>query len=117
MRLKKIDPDIYFAIKDAWVNEAFMREDALRSLDAMEHALLEDPGTYWYSGPDEKTFFYLSDIEPGKWARVNVVGVQSWDSFDDRRKSLAVLKLMADEHGLHKLEAFAPAPVNRLRVF
>jgi len=115
MRVKAVDADLYFLIKDIWQHEAFMREDKTRSLEAMEHTLIDDPGTYWYHGPSEDTFLYLSDVVPGQWARLHFVNVGNWGAYEDRRVTLRILKEMKDEFNLHLIQALAPAPVNRLK--
>jgi hypothetical protein len=115
MRVKTVDAEMYMRIRDAWQAEAFIREDEARSLDAMEKNLLEDPGTYWYHGPAEDVFLFLSNVLPGKWARLNFVNVGNWDAFDDRRKTLRILAGMSSDFGLNVIRVLVPAPVNRLK--
>lgn len=115
MRIKTVDAELYFLIKGIWQQEAFMREDDSRSLEAMERNLIDDPGTYWYFGPSKDTFLYLSDLNPGHWARVHFINVGNWEAYEDRRVTLKILKTMADEFNLHLIWASVPAPVNRLK--
>ena len=115
MRIKTLDAELYFKIKEVWQQEAFMREDGERSLEAMERNLIHDPGTYWYHGPSEDTFVYLSDLESGHWARVHFINVGNWEAYKDRRVTLRILKEISDEFNLHLLHAVVPSPVNRLK--
>lgn len=115
MRVKTVDAELYFKIKTIWQNEAYTREDGDRSLEAMEENLLSDPGTYWYHGPTEDTFLYLSNLHSGQWGQLHFVNVGDWGAYEDRRNLLRVLKSMSDEFNLHLLRALVPAPVNRLK--
>jgi len=115
VRIKTVDPELYFTIRDAWIKEAYQREDHMRSLDALEQNLLEDPGTYWYHGPSGKTFFWLSHLAPGKWARLHIVNTDDYDAFEDPRVASKLVREIVGEFNLHLLESLAPAPANRLK--
>jgi len=109
MRIKKVDPELYFLIRNAWMLEERQREDSLRSLDQMEHNLLEDPNTYWYFGPSERSFFWIDDVVPEDRARFHSVNADGRDGFNNRKAAMKIIKDIMADLDVRRLEALVPA--------
>jgi hypothetical protein len=112
MRIKQIDPETYFRVRDAWMVESHMREDHVRTLDVMEENLLRDPSTYWYHGPSPKSFFWVSEVVPGKWARFHTANADGREGFDDRKAAMRLIREIMQDFDLFRLETLVPAPMN-----
>lgn len=113
-RISELPADVAAQITEAWVTSYPNQVDSVRNLDMLRFHLFSDPGTYWYRGATEGSFFMVTHVVPGHQAIVHTISTKGHGAFPSKEDVLPILKDIMIEHKLIKLLFMVPGHARKL---